>query len=144
MCRRWRRVYNSSPLLHGTLNLNLLALEAQLAACDGGRADLGDEALLLRLLGQRGAAARRLWLHNQGDRLRMSGVLQLMCPRLQALYLGPGAPCDSLAHLQRFSGSLLSLDLPAPAAGAGAALLPAFTRLEELTLREGTPQGILR
>jgi hypothetical protein len=136
-------VYNSSPLLHGTLNLNLLALEAQLAACDGCRADL-DEALLLRLLAQRGAAARRLWLHTQGDRLRMSSVLQLISPRLQALYLGPGAPCDSLNYLQRFSGALLSLDLPAPAAGAGTHLLPAFTRLEELTLREGTPQSILR
>jgi hypothetical protein len=79
VCRRWRRVYNTSQLIHGTFNLNLQQIEAQL----GGRP--GDLAALLRLLGQRGQAGRRLWLQNEGNILSMEAVLNLVSPRLQAV-----------------------------------------------------------
>ena len=71
-------MYNTSQLIHGTLNLNLQQIEAQLRRP-------GDAAALLRLLGQRGQAARRLWLHSEGSTLRMAAVLQLVSPRLQAV-----------------------------------------------------------
>lgn len=182
VCRRWRRVWNSSALLHGTLSLDLHRLEAQLCGP-------ADEASLLRLLAQRGAAARRLWLHREGSQhLRMAAVLRLVSPQLQAVsagctgwrarllllqlrqlwvlqpdrpvplprclpvsparpptpaqaYLGLGAPADALAHLRRFI-ALRSLDLPAAAYAEGQ--LSGFTQLEELTLREGVSQGLLR
>lgn len=138
--RRWRRVFNTSTLLHATLNLNLHHLEAQLGSqCSPP----DDRALLLRLLTQRGRATRRLWLHSEGVQLRMASVLQLMSPKLQAVYLGQGAPDDCLAHLHRFP-SLRSLDLPAAAACGAHLLLPAFSGLEELTLREGAPELMLR
>lgn len=137
--RRWRRVFNTSTLLHATLNLNLHHLEAQLGSqCSPP----DDRALLLRLLTQRGRATRRLWLHSEGVQLRMASVLQLMSPKLQAVYLGQGAPDDCLAHLHRFP-SLRSLDLPAAAACGAHLLLPAFSGLEELTLREGAPELML-
>lgn len=75
---RFRRVWNSSTLLHATLALDLHRLEAQLCSP-------ADEVALLRLLEQRGAAARRLWLHREGQRLRMSTVLRLVSPQLQAV-----------------------------------------------------------
>lgn len=76
--KRFRRVWNSSTLLHATLALDLHRLESQLCSP-------ADEVALLRLLEQRGAAARRLWLHREGQRLRMSTVLRLVSPQLQAV-----------------------------------------------------------
>lgn len=136
VCRRWRRVYNTSQLIHGTFNLNLQQIEAQL----GGRP--GDLAALLRLLGQRGQAGRRLWLQNEGNILSMEAVLNLVSPRLQAAYLGSGAPTDSLAHLSRFT-ALRSLDLPAAAYPTDGCQLAMFSQLEELTLREGVSPRLL-
>lgn len=135
VCRRWRQVYNTSQPLHGngTLALNLQQLEAQLSS-------KGDEQALLRVLAQRGQAARRLWLHAEGTQLRMAAVLQLMSPQLQAVYLGQGAPEDSLTHLHRFT-ALRSLDLPATAQ-AGSQLL-SLRQLEEVTLREGASAQLL-
>lgn len=57
------------------------------------------------------------------------------------MYLGTGAPQDSLAHLRRFT-ALRSLDLPAAAYAEGQ--LAGFGQLEELTLREGVSQQLLR
>ncbi len=76
--QRWRRIWNSSTLLHPTLALDLHRLESQLCGPD-------DEASLLRLLEQRCAAARRVFLHREGQRLRMAAVLRLVSPQLQAV-----------------------------------------------------------
>jgi hypothetical protein len=132
--KRWRRVWNASTLLHPTLALDLHRLEAQLSGP-------ADEAVLLRVLSQRCAAARRVFLHREGQRLRMAVVLRLASPHLQAVYLGAGAPQDALAELHRFP-ALRSLDLPAAACPEGQ--LPGFAQsLEELTLREGVSPGLL-
>lgn len=81
VCRRWRRVYNTSTLLHGTFNVDLAQLEAAAAAP-------ADAAALRSLLEQRGQAARRLWMHREGQQLTMAAVLQLLSPQLQAVSSG--------------------------------------------------------
>ena len=78
VAKRWRRVWNTSTLLHPTLALDLHRLESQLCGP-------ADEAALLRLLAQRCAAARRVFLHRDGQRLRMVAVLRLVSPQLQAV-----------------------------------------------------------
>lgn len=139
VCRRWWRVWNTSTLLHATLSLDLAALEAQAQAQHGP----GGLPSLLRLLAQRGQAARRLWLHSEGSQLRMADVLRLVSPPLQSVFLGAGAPPDSCQLLlPRFWG-LRSLDLPAAACGTSGGLA-GFAQLEELTLREGAPPALLR
>ncbi|KAL4450023.1 hypothetical protein ABPG77_010692 [Micractinium sp. CCAP 211/92] len=133
---RWRRVWNTSTLLHATLSLDLAALEAH--------AQHGPSGLpsLLGLLAQRGQAARRLWLHSEGEQLRMADVLRLVAPPLQSVFLGAGAPPASCQLLLcRFPG-LRSLDLPAAACSASTGLA-GFEQLEELTLREGAPPALL-
>lgn len=84
VCRRWRHVFNTSSLLHGTLNLNLHQLEAQLRGP-------ADAQALWRLLQLRGQAARRLWLHREGAQLTMARLLQLLSPQLQAV----SGPCGT-------------------------------------------------
>lgn len=78
VAKRWRRVWNTSTLLHPTLALDLHRLESQLCGP-------ADEAALLRLLAQRCAAARRVFLHRDGQHLRMVAVLRLVSPQLQAV-----------------------------------------------------------
>lgn len=134
VAKRWRRVWNTSTLLHPTLALDLHRLESQLCGP-------ADEAALLRLLAQRCAAARRVFLHRDGQHLRMVAVLRLVSPQLQAVYLGAGAPHNALLELHRFP-ALRSLDVPAAACPEGQ--LPGFAQsLEELTLREGVSPGLL-
>lgn len=131
-------MWNTSTLLHATLSLDLAALEAQAQAQHGP----GGLPSLLRLLAQRGQAARRLWLHSEGSQLRMADVLRLVSPPLQSVFLGGGAPPDSCQLLlPRFWG-LRSLDLPAAACGTSGGLA-GFAQLEELTLREGAPPALL-
>lgn len=130
-------MWNTSTLLHATLSLDLAALEAH--------AQHGPFGLpsLLGLLAQRGQAARRLWLHSEGEQLRMADVLRLVAPPLQSVFLGAGAPPASCQLLLcRFPG-LRSLDLPAAACSASTGLA-GFEQLEELTLREGAPPALLR
>ena len=58
------------------------------------------------------------------------------------VYLGAGAPHNTLQELHRFP-ALRSLDVPAAACPEGE--LPGFAQsLEELTLREGVSPGLLR
>ncbi|KAL4452339.1 hypothetical protein ABPG75_008001 [Micractinium tetrahymenae] len=130
------RVWNTSALLHATLSLDLAALEAQAQRGPGGLPSL------LRLLVQRGQAARRLWLHSEGAQLRMSHMLCLLSPQLQSAYLGAGAPPDSCQLLLPRFPALRSLDLPAAACSAST-VLAGFAQLEELTLREGAPPALL-
>lgn len=138
VCQRWRRVWNTSTLLHATLSLDLAALEAQ---AQRGPAGLPS---LLALLAQRGQAARRLWLHSEGGQLRMADVLRLVAPPLQSVFLGAGAPPASCQLLLRRFPALRSLDLSAAACSSTGTGLAGFTQLEELTLREGAPPALLR
>lgn len=86
VCRRWRRVFQTSSVLHGTLNLDLRRLEGQMRGPE-------DAAALRRLLELRGQAARRLWLHSAGSQLCMADVLRLLSPQLQAVSLGCCCHC---------------------------------------------------
>lgn len=141
VCRRWHGVYHASSLLHGTLSLDL----AWLSQAATGESP-SDCAALFRLLSAHCAAARRLWLLSEGTgKLCMAAVLAQVSPKLQLLHLGAGAPPDLLGALAtgRFAG-LRALDLPACNGPAAASLLPTLSQLEELTLRDGVFEGVLR
>lgn len=83
VCKRWRHVFHTSAVLHGTLSLDLKQLEARISSPE-------DEAALRRVLQLRGQAARRLWLHSGGRRLSMPDVLALLAPQLQAVRQAAG------------------------------------------------------